>query len=314
MRTRILLFCGIMLALCLWLLLHRTTKQTISDSREVQTMLTNQAARTEQAKAVENRQAPNTSKTTTTPPIAVPHTLTPGDSNAMAAEWLARWQVPIDFYGKVVDENTNQVAGAKISFQWVETPTEDGTRTFTTYSDMEGLFSLNDKRGPSLEVWVSKEGYYASHGGQKGFSYGWLEGFKPDPQNPIVLNLRKNGTPESLVHIAGIGLHTMRDFLLTADGKPTEVSLRDGRLASTGQGDLRVEFKAGQPIDGSPSKITWDCQVTIPGGGLIQTSEEFPFLAPEGGYKESDAWSVVSTNWTESMNKQYYVKLRDGNF
>jgi hypothetical protein len=134
----------------------------------------------------------------------------------------------------------------------------------------------------------------------------------PDPQNPVVFNLRKKGTPEPLVHIAGIGLRTMRDFLLAADGKPTEVSLRDGQLAPVGQGDLKVEFRARDSI--APSEISWWCQVSVPGGGLIETGEEFPFLAPENGYQEFDQWSITSTNWTESLDKQFYVKLRDGNF
>ena len=117
-----------------------------------------------------------------------------------------------------------------------------------------------------------------------------------------------------MIHISGIGIHTMRDYLLAADGKPTEVSLRDGRLAPVGQGDLKVEFQAGPPLDQFPSRISWQCRVTFSGGGLMETSEEFPFLAPENGYQEFDQWSITSTNWTESLDKQFYVKLRDGNF
>jgi hypothetical protein len=212
-----------------------------------------------------------------------------------------------------VDENSNAVAGADITFGWSEFPTEEGARRAATKSDADGFFSLHDKRGPALDIWVGKEGYYASHGGQKGFSYMGGD-FSPDPQNPVIFNLRKKGTPEPLIHIAGIGLHTMRDFLLAADGKPTEVSLRDGRLTPAGQGDLKVEFQAGPPLDNFPSRISWQCQVMIPGGGLVQTDEEFPFLAPENGYQEFDQWNVGATNWTETLDKQYYVKLRDGNF
>jgi hypothetical protein len=226
---------------------------------------------------------------------------------------LALWQAPIEFYGKVVDENSNAVAGAKIGFHWVEIPTEEGNRTTTTESDAAGLFSLHGQRGPSLTVWFSKEGYYSSRGGQMSFNYAsGPDILSPDPQNPVVFNLKKKGTPEPLVHIAGIGLRTMRDYLLAADGKPTEVSLRDGRLAPAGQRDLKVEFRAGESI--APSEISWWCRVTVPDGGLIQTSEEFPFLAPENSYQEFDQWSITSTNWTESLDKQYYVKLRDGNF
>jgi hypothetical protein len=236
-------------------------------------------------------------------------------TNEISRQVEADWQKPIEFYGKVLDENSNAIAGASIRFQWADRTENVAANTSTTESDAGGLFSLHGKLGRSLEVWVSKEGYYASHGGYKGVLYSLGNDiYSPDPQNPVIFNLRKKGAPESLIHIAGIGLHTMRDFLLAADGKPTEVSLHDGRLAPAGQGDLKVEFQAGPPLDNFPSRISWQCQVTIPGGGLVQTDEEFPFLAPENGYQEFDQCNVGATNWTETLDKQYYVKLRDGNF
>jgi hypothetical protein len=212
-----------------------------------------------------------------------------------------------------VDENSNAVVGAQVSFHWMEIPANDGSRSSNVESGSDGLFSLRGAVGPSLTVSVSKEGYYTSRSTPDGFHYS-LENdtFHADPQNPVIFSLRKKGVPEPLIHIAGIGLRTMRDFLLAADGRPTEVSLRDGRLAPVGQGDLKVEFRAGEPI--APSEISWWCQVSVAGGGLMETSEEFPFLAPEYGYQEFDQWSIASTNWTESLDKQYYVKLRDGNF
>ena len=212
-----------------------------------------------------------------------------------------------------MDENSNAVVGAQVSFHWMEIPANEGSKSSNTESDSRGLFSLRGAVGPSLTVSVSKEGYYTSRSTPDGFHYS-LENdtFHADPQNPVIFSLRKKGVPEPLIHIAGIGLRTMRDFLLAADGRPTEVSLRDGQLAPVGQGDLKVEFRAGEPI--APSEISWWCQVSVPGGGLMENSEEFPFLAPENGYQEFDQWSITSTNWTESLDKQYYLKLRDGNF
>ena len=313
MRTRVLIICAIIVAFFLWLLLHQVADKTKSYSREVQTTSTNQPSRPKPIKASDSRQTSNTSQTVPLPPSATPLAQALAITNPVAAIRLALWQAPIEFYGKVVDENSNAVVGAQVSFHWMEIPANDGSRSSNVESGSDGLFSLRGAVGPSLTVSVSKEGYYTSRSTPDGFHYS-LENdtFHADPQNPVIFSLRKKGVPEPLIHIAGIGLRTMRDFLLAADGRPTEVSLRDGRLAPVGQGDLKVEFRAGEPI--APSEISWWCQVSVAGGGLMETSEEFPFLAPEYGYQEFDQWSIASTNWTESLDKQYYVKLRDGNF
>jgi hypothetical protein len=233
-------------------------------------------------------------------------------TNVFMQRALAEWQAPIDFYGRVLDESSNAVAGAQVQFSWMETPSEDGERKDTTESDSAGLFSLNGKRGASLQVLVNKEGYYASRQGSDIFHYAVMGTFTPDAQNPVVFFLRKRGQGQPLLHVGGIGLHKMRDYLLDPNGKPTEVSLRDGRAVIEGQGDIKVELHNGKAIENLPSRITWQCKVTVLGGGLIQTQEEFPFLAPEAGYNNSDDWSIDATNWTEQVEKVYYVKLRDG--
>jgi hypothetical protein len=238
-------------------------------------------------------------------------------SNKVDPRIMDAMQAPIDFYGEVVDEKSNAVSNAGVSFHWTDLTAKGFNNSSTAQSDSNGLFSLTGKQGGSLTVSVGKNGYYAFDRWGKTFFYSKMDAGRkhiPDPLNPVIFYLRKKGTPEPLIHIAGIGLHTMRDFLFTADGRPTEVSLRDGRLTPAGQGDLKVEFQAGLPLDNFPSRISWQCQVSVPGGGLVQTSEEFPFLAPENDYQEFDQWSITSTNWTETLDKQYYLKLRDGNF
>jgi hypothetical protein len=313
MKTRTLIIFGIAFAICMALWLHRSSEPKREGSVQTVAVPAIDIATDRSAMADDPKtQSTNNSPANTAIPNALPPT--PVESNGIDSRLLARWQVPIEFYGKVVDENTNLVAGVNIHFRWSEIPAENGMRTADAQSDADGLFSLQGKRGASLTVWFSKDGYYSSGRGQKTFSYALPAAFSADPLNPVVFQLHKKGQAEPLIHIAGVGLHTMRDFLLAADGKPAEVSLHDGRLTPAGQGDLEVTFQAGPPLDNFPSRITWQCQVTIPNGGLIQTDEEFPFLAPDNGYQASGAWSVTATNWNEEVDKQYYVKLRDGNF
>ena len=77
-----------------------------------------------------------------------------------ALEDQAEWRTPIEFYGEVVDENTNPVSGAKIDFDANDT-SASGTSVFHTQSDANGLFSIKNIQGKILGVKVSKEGYYS---------------------------------------------------------------------------------------------------------------------------------------------------------
>ena len=323
MRTRTLVVCGVALAaICLILWSRQRTEPGKNAPPPVEVV----PAQSPQPEAPTSPTAPVRGRVADSKPVTASGTpsaqinapfprITAEQSNTAYQVLLAAWQAPIEFYGRVVDENSNAVAGASIQFRWIETPSEGGERKSSMQSDATGLFSLRGKTGRSLTVWVNKEGYYASHGGQQTFLYAATDAvFRPDSQNPVLFRLRRRGPGEPLVHVGGIGLRTMRDFLLAPDGKPTEVSLRDGRSVPAGQGDLRVEFQAGAALDNFPSRITWQCRVTVPDGGLVQTDEEYPFLAPESGYSGSDEWSIGATNWTEQVQKVYYVKLHDGSF
>jgi hypothetical protein len=312
MRARVLAFCVLVLfviGLLIWL--HPksgSSRPLLSQAEATRTNL--QPVSAPSSGQFSNSAAPK-------PPGAmVTETLNhsiPQSSNAIQQRILAAWQAPIDFYGKVVDENTNPVSGAEVAFDWMETPSNDGEKTASTQSDTDGLFSLQGKRGASLTVSVEKNGYNTS-GGRQTFHYAVLGNFSSSIYAPVVFQLVKKGIAVQLIHIKGIGLHPMRDYLLATDGKPTDISLSTGHLTPQGEGDLQVAFTAGPSLENNPTRITWQCVITVPGGGLLQTSQEFPFLAPEGGYSVSDELNISATNWAEEVDRQYYVKLGNGNF
>ena len=308
MKTRIFLFCAVILAVCLWLVLHRAAP-TKSSPMETQTPLTNQqsaiqSAQLETPAQPQSTSVPNAGEIPPRPPLT-------GISN-LQQQILADWQRPIEFYGKVVDENTNPVAGAKVVFKWAETPSKEGNRTANTESDSEGLFSLRGQHGPSLEIWVSKDVYYASHRGQKGVSY--LHGdFSPDPLNPVIFLLRKKGVGESLVGSDFPGFVHIAQ--LHHDGTPVELDLYKGTQVSAGNDQLKLEFwrdisnMSKQPFD-------WKLQISAPGGGLIATDEEFAFLAPESGYQPSVVIDMPATNqvWQGELRTKYYIQLPGGKY
>ena len=113
---------------------------------------------------------------------------------------LADWQRPIEFYGRVVDENTNPVAGANITFGWSEQPKQEAARKATTQSDAAGLFSLHGEHAAGLDVWVGKEDYYASQRGTMGIYLCLTARISHlTLLNPVIFNLRKKGKGESLI-------------------------------------------------------------------------------------------------------------------
>lgn len=315
MRKRVWITCSVALLICLLLLiLHGSKEQRQISASQQGTSPGNPPGPTTNYQPKEKQHQVPGAVSNGLSALENPQSSRLQASNARYQQVLSDWQAPIDFYGKVIDENSNAIAGASVQFSWTEIPLRPDEKA-STQSDSEGLFSLRNKRGPTLNVSVGKEGYYATRPQLHSFSYALgSDRFSPDPQTPVVFRLRKKGIGEQLIHVGGVGLHTMRDFLLNADGKPTEVSLRDGRSTPAGGGDVKVEFKAGPALDNSPSRITWQCQITIPGGGLISTDEEFPFLAPESGYQPSDDLTISGTNWTEEVDKQYYVQLPNGYF
>jgi hypothetical protein len=309
MRPRILIFCGLVLAVCVWFLLRQAPQQPKTELPEVQAPLTNQPLASQPAPPAKAAPAQNPAPSQPPPAVAAAavHRGSPEGINEMQQQALADWQRPIEFYGRVVDENTNPVAGASITFGWSEQPKQEAARKATTTSDAEGLFALHGERGPALDVWVGKEGYYASHRGQWGFSY--LNGFSSDPMNPVIFLLRKKGTGENLIGVK-------QNYRVARDGTPLGIDLATGKATTGGSGDFVVQCWTDDQGKASGQKYDWHCVVTIPGGGVVPTDEEFPFQAPENGYVPTNGIAMLAdgTNWTSDVDLKFYYRLADGRY
>ncbi len=311
MRTRILLFCGIVFAICLWFLLHRPLTQKQVPPR-TETIHTNQqlSSYSAQPSILEKRQTTNAPVDTSG---SLPKKVPWPTAEVFSKQALAPWHTPIEFYGKVIDQNSNPVEGASIQFQW-SGDSEKISKAETT-SDVDGLFSLQGKKGRVLDVSVSKEGYYNSHKDKTGFLYALgPDIYSPDPLNPVVFHLRKKGNGESLIEKdfpPSIG----QIWQLHHDGTPVELDLLNGSPNPNGNGQLKLEFWRDisdlkkQPFD-------WKLQLSVAGGGLLQTDEEFPFDAPENGYQPSIVIDMPATNqnWIGDLRTKFYVQLPNGNY
>ena len=112
-------------------------------------------------------------------------------------EWSNMWQSvrqtvnrPIEFYGKVVDENGMPLEGVEVGFSCLGYPEDYFTTNVLSAKD--GVFLLKNVTGAALDVQVSKEGYEEMQGSnQVRFMYYSTQSFRPDQNNPVVFYLRK---------------------------------------------------------------------------------------------------------------------------
>jgi hypothetical protein len=229
---------------------------------------------------------------------------------------LYEWRTPIEFYGKVVDENANPVAGADVHFGWTDLSPQ-GSSEKRTASDVNGLFSLRDAVGKHLNVQVSKPGYYAYQPFGASFFYaGENHNFVPNTGSPVVFRLKKKGVAEPLVHIQG-PMGGASGFRIAKDGTPLEISLVTGKAVALGQGDLRVECLTDDQGKLSGQKYDWKCRISVPNGGLVESTDDLDFQAPLDGYRTSDSINMavaLQNDWSSHARRTYFLKLSNGNY
>jgi len=312
MRGSVLTFCGVVLALCLWLLLH--------DSQQVKSIPLQAQSKTPAAILANNpsssdisinpKQTANASMPATASGSGGSIVIT---TNAIDPNLLSTWQAPIEFYGKVEDSNSNLVAGVNIHFRWSERPAEDGMKTADTQSDSDGLFSLHGEKGRSLTVSFSKDGYYSLLRGEQTFIYALGPNIiTPDSTHPVIFYLQKAGTPEPLTRLAS-PIAGPRQYRLENNGKSTDISFYSGKRVTQGEAKFSVAYSV-DVNDQSQNPFKWHCQISIPGGGIQSTAEELPVKAPEQGYQQTIEIDSISNAWSDRFEQSYYFYLPDGKF
>jgi hypothetical protein len=306
MRKQIWIPCLIVLTICLLLVFLKTKRQSEMVAPVAAPQLTNQPIQVQKAKAVEQHQATNFSQIVS---ALVPNPSLQAQAlaktNPIAGLRLGLWQSPIEFYGMVVDESNNPVVGAHISFHWMETPSDNGSRSLNAESDVNGLFSLRNAAGPSLTVSVSKEGYYTSRSTPDGYHYSsGSESFHPDALNPVVFHLLKKGQGVELITSAN-GIRTSVAVRVPKDNTAVRVDFFQKKASVTGQLEIR---QIKPPFQGATN---WSFSLSIPDGGLVENQDEFQFEVPETGYQSTIEYNFVKgdPDWTTQVSKQFYISF-----
>lgn len=224
--------------------------------------------------------------------------------------------VPVDFWGRVVDEADQPLSGVKVVMrirQWFYDST-NGPSTLSprqeATSNAEGKFEWTGIGGDSLELEsVLKEGYRLSPKAQTGFVYSnERDSFRPSAANPVLIRMQKEVPSEKLV-----SFHTLFGFV--PDGRSYTIDLLAGKKSEgeSSKGDLRV--KLTRPASVNPrQKYDWLLELDSIKGGLLEAVDEFGYVAPETGYqsKVSIHQSATDSEWTDNLTKVFFIRCRGG--
>lgn len=218
---------------------------------------------------------------------------------------------PIDFWGKVVDEKGNPISGAKVSFGICNHPERDSQKIYVL-SDVQGLFSLTEKRGASLFVGVTKSGYYELDQSAATIEYAMRgrPGIElPTKDNPTIFVLKKKGAGAALVKYAG-------DSTRLKGVSSIEFDLTTGRVAATGKGDLIVTIESDLEQKNGQGRYPWRASVSVKGGGMALQQDRLDFQAPAAGYQSAKqiSYGTEGDRWSNSETCRYFVKLANNTY
>ena len=198
--------------------------------------------------------------------------------------------VPIQFFGIVVDENGNGLQGVHIDHSVFSVGIlsnvgfEDNILHFTTTSGSDGAFTVKNLRGRLLSFdGFTKLGYKLMPSQKNGFAYANSpEIHTPNSNQPVMFVMRSDGQTVKITHAQG-------EIRLLWDGMPVLASLTTGKLAK--DGDLVIiaqrDAEIGKKIHGD---FSWSLTLRLTNGELLEAKRDTALIAPKDGYK--DNWTI----------------------
>ena len=220
---------------------------------------------------------------------------------------------PIDFYGLVIDQNSNAVSGVKIKSgvrHWKNAGPEFGyvgatTIPLETTTGADGRFELTGASGDVFGIGITKDGYILSPKSPRGFAAG-----ASSYENPVVFKMWKNGEAQNLIS------HDLSRVGIPVDGSEVQFDLVNGaKVQSGGQLIMRIK-RDPQVLPPGHFRYDWSAELEIPNGGIIASDDDFAYQAPESGYHENYIVEMPkdAQNWATTLNQQFYIRLPNGNY
>lgn len=219
--------------------------------------------------------------------------------------------VPISFWGKVIDEAGTPIPKALINYRIQRARLlgiagigpEKGVKS-TISTDERGLFRILNTRGVLLEFeGFEKVGFLLMSNQPRTFAYSRSpEIHAPNEHSPQVFVMKSNIARNAVKSIRG-------KFELPWDGSALRIDLETGKVSQSGQLMVTAFRSAAR---GQVRGFEWRLSIKIDNGELIQeAAKEVAFIAPEHGY--SSEWSSGSTSgaipWRSGYRGNVYYRV-----
>jgi hypothetical protein len=218
---------------------------------------------------------------------------------------------PIEFYGKVLDQNDVPIAGAEIGGRvTVNNGLVARIEQPTTRSDEHGNFSFSGMMGRTLDFSVVKPGYQYTPA-TDAFDFTLLvpaaKRHRPDPKNPVVVRMWKLSGAEPM--FAGGKL-----LSVPSDGERLRFDLATGSIVESG-GDLILSLRHQRRDKTGPTQpFDWTLDVEAVEGGIAWSSKkvEHMLLAPDDGYASevSVFMQGIDPRWQNRIERSFFLKSR----
>lgn len=222
--------------------------------------------------------------------------------------------VPINFWGKVVDQNGKPLERVDITYRIQQPRAMWDSNSIVKHilTDSNGDFFITGDKGSSFGIKTfEKEGYQKTKGQVVSFTYSDnSERYVPDINNPKVYTLIEKNKIQNLIK-------SSKQLRLNWDGIPVQYNLETGRFE--GSGEIQITALRGEiKGQGREARYDWSFKVEALNGGIIETTREAAYLAPQKGYKPIWEYAILSSDpkwvYRKKGDTFLFFKLANGNY
>lgn len=217
--------------------------------------------------------------------------------------------VPIEFYGKVIDQDNMPVSQAVVKLR-IGSP--DGAVFKNLITDNNGLFVLKDIKGKYLYInKIERDGYeYSKYAEHFSFNYGGDQEAKhiPNQDDPTIFKMWKKGESEPLIK-------SSKAYKIKPDGSAYYIDLLKERISIEEPNDFDLIVEMRIDSDTGDRRYNWSIIFKSQNGGLIETEDVFLYRAPENGYQKSIKleFDKDKPTWIVHVDRKFfYLKSRNG--
>lgn len=225
----------------------------------------------------------------------------------MVKRALEHMNVPVNFYGQVIDQDSNGLAGVKIRVyirHWELTGNALSAPVYLTKeTGADGHFEITGETGDGFTIEaIQKDGYKAEPGPRSFGAHGGSF------ENPVVFKMWNDNIHEKLI-TGG------KAFPIVPDGRPYLIDLAKDTISESGGGDLKIWVRY-------PAQVTrgqlynWSCEIDVINGGLLEESnlDSAMYVAPAEGYIPTFQFQQqIKGGQSGSIGKRrFYLNLNNG--